>query len=542
MTGLLRFLRNTLAGGAVSVLAGLAFPTPVISATFGLVVGIDDYVNLPPLAGAVNDAEDIRRALEQAGAVRVHTLLDRAATREAILAAWQDIITEASPGDTVVFSYAGHGGQEPERIKGSESDRLDETFQLAGFHTGPSGNGQRIVDDEIHKLFVNARHLKIIFVADSCHSGTATRGFDPRAGKLRTRLGGYGKIVDDKLPPPDPSSAAINREQLDNVIFFGAVQDHELAMEVPIDGEARGALSWSFANAIRGKADGNRDGIINTRELENYLVESVRTVSEGRQFPQMAPRGRPTEIAFQVGKKGLGRVDNEPVDGNRKGLLGLRVVGVNDGSDIYSGLNSVYRAEEGRADLTWDYGVGDVVNATGDVVARLGARARASDIQGLVDKWLLLRDLRNMSDVDPLRLRITPDHSAHEAGSQVSVTLDGHKYPRLTVFNLGTDGTVQFLIPWPPSPDSRYHGKADVGQTFDLPFCIREPFGADHLVVVSSPDGLPGLDRRLDGLHDRKVAALLRRELPDLLKGYKFQVGTVGLFTTPGAGSKKCRY
>ncbi len=542
MTGVMRHMRNPMAGAVAIALSFLIMPTPSPGATFGLVVGIDDYENLPSLAGAVNDAKDINQALEAAGAARIYTLFDRAATREAILSAWADIVAEAKPGDTVIFSYAGHGGQEPERIKGSEKDRLDETFQLAGFHTGPSGNGQRIVDDEIHKLFVNARHLKIIFLADSCHSGTATRGFDPRAGTARTRLGGYGKIVDDTLPPPDPDAASINREQLDNVIFFGAVQDHELVIEVPIDGEARGALSWSFANALRGDADRNLDGVVNTRELENYLVESVRTVSEGRQFPQMAPRGRPTEIALQVNKKGLGRIDAATEGSARKNQLGLRIVGADDVSTYYGGLNSVYKADTGRADLVWDFGSGDVINATGDVVARLGAHAQASAIQGLVDKWLLLRALRDLSASNPLRLRIAPDHRAHEAGSQVSVTLEGHEHPRISVFNLGTDGTVQFLIPWPPSPDNRYHGRVEVGQTFSLPFCIREPFGADHLVVISSPDGTPRLDRRLDALHDRKAASLLLNELPQLLEDVRFQVGTVGLFTTAGSGAKKCRY
>lgn len=288
---------------------------------------------------------------------------------------------------------------------------------------------------------------------------------------------------------------------------------------------------------LRGDADGNRDGVVNTRELETYLVESVRTVSEGRQFPQMAPRGRPTEIALRVPHT----VGEKPSSSATSGKLGLRILGTGDMEAFYGGLRRVYRAEEGRADLTWDVGAGEVVNATGDIVARPGVLARAGQMQALVDKWLLLRDLRDLAASKPLRLRLTPDHSTHEAGSQVSVTLAGHEKSRLTVFNLGTDGTVQFLIPWPPSPDPRYHGKVTVGQTFDLPFCVREPFGADHLVAISSSDGTPRLDRRLDALHDRKAAALLRGELVGLLQGVRFQMGLIGLFTTPGAGEKKCR-
>ena len=101
---------------------------------YGLVVGIDKYKHLPSLAGAVNDARDIDNALRTMGAKKVIMLLDGEATRDKILQSWRELTDEAAPGDTIVFSYAGHGGQEPERVVGSETDRLDETFQLAGFN------------------------------------------------------------------------------------------------------------------------------------------------------------------------------------------------------------------------------------------------------------------------------------------------------------------------------------------------------------------------------------------------------------------------
>jgi hypothetical protein len=81
---------------------------------YGLVVGIDDYL-LPVnhLDGAVNDAQDIAQSLEHAGAKEVVRLLNDDARKDRIVSEWQRILAEAKPGDTFVFSYAGHGGQEP---------------------------------------------------------------------------------------------------------------------------------------------------------------------------------------------------------------------------------------------------------------------------------------------------------------------------------------------------------------------------------------------------------------------------------------------
>ena len=183
-------------------------PAGVSAKTFGLVIGVNDYEHLPVLNGAVNDARDIATALTTTGVSDVTLLLDGDATREAVLNAWNDITTRAEPGDTVIFSYAGHGGQEVERVPGNEADGLDEVFLLAGFQVNAAGNAERIVDDELNRMFASAPHLKIIFVADSCHSGTMTRSFDPRAGTARTRLATYGPIEDDQLPAADPASAS----------------------------------------------------------------------------------------------------------------------------------------------------------------------------------------------------------------------------------------------------------------------------------------------------------------------------------------------
>ncbi|MCP5082153.1 MAG: hypothetical protein GY948_10705 [Alphaproteobacteria bacterium] len=489
---------------------------------YGLVVGIDKYQHLPSLAGAVNDARDIDSALRTMGAKKVILLLDGEATRAKILQSWRDLTEEAAPGDTIVFSYAGHGGQEPERVVGSETDRLDETFQLAGFQNIRPGNGERILDDEINLLFAKARHLKIIFLADSCHSGTMTRGFDSRSGVLRTRLGGYGAIVDDPLPKPTEATAALNPEDLDNIVYFGAVRDDQVVQEIKIDQKPRGALSWSFARALRGNADIDKNGKVNTAELARYVTESVRTRSSGRQHPQMTPRGKPAEITLNVGKA-------EPDEFDRPATLSIVNPPANNG--LGGELTNVTLAATENADLIWDYASGDVLTSNGDVIAHLGAKASAANAQAIVDKWLLLRDLAQLAETNPLSVRVEPNDKLHRSGEQIAIQLGGHNHPKLTAFNLAVDGTVQFILPAPQDPDPRYHGILKQGQPLRFPLKVVAPFGADHLVAIAANEQNAQLIKALKKLDGRKAAGKLRLLLRQALDGKTFQLGYTGIFT-----------
>ena len=98
-------------------------------------VGIDDYVGTAnDLDGAANDANDIAKSLSGAGAKEVVRLINDDASKDRIVAAWEGLVAKANPGDTIVFSYAGHGGQEPEpKGRHDEADGLNENFLLGRF-------------------------------------------------------------------------------------------------------------------------------------------------------------------------------------------------------------------------------------------------------------------------------------------------------------------------------------------------------------------------------------------------------------------------
>ncbi len=117
------------------------------------------------LQGAIHDAEYMF-ALATSQGFQATLLTNEAVTREAVM----QLITQASQllqtGDIFLLSFAGHGGCLPD-FSGDEGDANDETWCLYNGH---------LVDDELSWLWNQfVAGVRILIVADCCHSGTVTR-------------------------------------------------------------------------------------------------------------------------------------------------------------------------------------------------------------------------------------------------------------------------------------------------------------------------------------------------------------------------------
>lgn len=138
-----------------------------------LCVGINDYPGTgSDLAGCVNDANDRTAALKKRG-FAVTTLLDRKAGRPSLVAAIRRLVAQAKPGETVVFTYAGHGSFVPD-LDGDEPDGTDEC--LCPWDVARLGAKGPITDDELHAIYsTKAAGVRLIVISDSCHSGSVAR-------------------------------------------------------------------------------------------------------------------------------------------------------------------------------------------------------------------------------------------------------------------------------------------------------------------------------------------------------------------------------
>ena len=50
-------------------------------------------------------------------------------------------------------------------------------------------------------------------------------------------------------------------------------------------------LAYSFANAMAGDGDGNKDGAVTASELQSYLDQAIKSLSKGQQNPRISREG-----------------------------------------------------------------------------------------------------------------------------------------------------------------------------------------------------------------------------------------------------------
>src|SRR5262245_8194849 len=185
----------------------------------------------------------------------VTALIDGQAERTAILREIGSLVQRTSASDTVVLSIAGHGTQEPEHVKGSEPDGMENVFLLPGFQPTPAGAQERILGKEFNHFIkqFESRGARVLFVADACHGGGMAREIDRRAEDMSFRQAPSYRLTGDLLKPVTTASEAFMTElDFDRTDFLAAVDRKTKAPEVAIPGISglRGALSYAVARAL----------------------------------------------------------------------------------------------------------------------------------------------------------------------------------------------------------------------------------------------------------------------------------------------------
>ena len=504
---------------AVITVSGFGFSRSALSSARALVVGMDSYAEVGNLDGAVADAKDVAAALKKIG-ITPTLLLDRNASREAIFQTWDDMVSASAPGDLLIFTYAGHGSREQ---IGNPAKDMANVLVLSGFTEGRPGNRERIFGAEIHERFAKVpADRNILFLVDSCHSGTMYREFDARAKVGRSRFASYRRIKDDELPPPPGKT--VEHSYLPNLFFYSASTETEKTPEIPIDGRYRGALSWSFSRGIEGGADANRDGIITHGELQSYLYQRVKELSGEQQHPQAEPMGRHTEAVIQLASSPARPA--APVSVIEVNLAAFDASGEVAAERISAlglvGVTPVARTEV--PDLTLDVDRREMLSATGDVVATGVPLAEAS-LSPILDKWRLIKSIKLGASPAPLRLDLAAGEGRHREGERLHLSISDRKLPYMLVLVLCADGTVNVIY---PSARETPEVTAAV-----LAFDVKPiaPFGADHIVAVATdtaPIALRGLLQQRDG---QPLTKELTKALLATLSG-NYQVGTQSIYTS----------
>ena len=227
-------------------------PAPSGQTKRALLVGINNYKfsdRISPLAGSLNDVEDMRQLLIgkfEFLPENILVLKDSEATHAAIMSAIQShLIEKTQPGDIVVFHYSGHGSQMKDPT-GKMISGLDETI-VPYDSRDPEGKVIDISGAELHGALAQlaSRTKNLTFSLDSCHSGTLVRGARVRSIPADTRniapaVLSAAKGVAATTDGPSPPFA-----------FISAATSRESAFEHFADGKDHGALTYFLTRQLR---------------------------------------------------------------------------------------------------------------------------------------------------------------------------------------------------------------------------------------------------------------------------------------------------
>ena len=501
---------------------------------WGIVVGIDDYINFVPfdpqnpksglfdLAGAVNDASVIRDALRSGNVDLPDTrvLLNQNATLAAFQAAWADVTAQAAAGDTIFVTYAGHGGQEREASAPmDEADGRDETLMFADFDPANPRVG-RMNDDQIYAMLQATPQFQIIWVMDSCSSGGLERAINANATG-RSRSGGVWDIPIDPLPTEVVAGAgesgAVGLAHVTQIL--ATATDDLLVTETAFDGAAHGALSWFFAKAIGGEADQNTDGAITRLELSSFIGDRVFTHMEQNQQPKFVPRGDPSVMLSL--SRGL-VIERAAVAGSTG--LPIRLVGAPPPGLDPANCAGCRVVTQGHALMFQAVAAGwDVYSGQGDRITTIKAGA---DAQIARAAFLIDLNAAKVANLPPVQIGASQSAARQSVGTNVGFDFraPSRDLAYLTLFNVASDGSVQYPL-YPPGFDEG----TPVTGALTLQFAVTPPTGEDQLIAVWCARPPLGLQDLLAEVAGKIVPAMA--DVQAATADTSCQYGRLGLFT-----------
>lgn len=232
---------------------------PLYTSSHALVVGINAYDKVPPLACARQDAEAVAQCLISKfgfDTSSVRLLVDKEATRDAILSVVSRFASPhlITPDSRVILFFAGHGttrvGNRGEVgfLVPQDGDPND-LASLIGWH-----------DLTRNSELIPAKH--ILFLMDACYGGLAlTRALAP----------GATRFAKDMM-----------RRYARQVLTAGKADEVVADQGGPIPGHS--VFTGHLLQALEGNAS-SREGLISANSVMAYVYDRVATDYHSRQTP-----------------------------------------------------------------------------------------------------------------------------------------------------------------------------------------------------------------------------------------------------------------
>ena len=227
-------------------------------------------IRYPDLSGAVADTVLMKALLESVGFTDIVTLHDQEATADRILGILdRDLVREAQAGDIRFVYYSGHGSYARNKATADQ----DETIVPADHWRDVPD----IRDKELSRILYAAgsKGVVVTMVADSCHSGSLSRGVWNNVGTSKTASGAFEAIEVNDQPDLDRATGKPIDPKDKNVLYISAAQRYEEAMESPTGEGPHGAFTWALRQALA-QGPQQRVDLVYQRTLAYLRAEGQR--------------------------------------------------------------------------------------------------------------------------------------------------------------------------------------------------------------------------------------------------------------------------
>lgn len=441
-----------------------------------LLIGISDYPNAEyHLDGPANDVAAMRGVLERRWRFKstdIRSLVDRQATRAAILTELRELQRRSAAGDEVLIYLSGHG---------------TSAFSDSGNPTVPYGSGAFVPYDyrddapqPAQGLIIGRTDLRPLILAleaggrrlwvisDSCYSGQQVRALSRHDGDpLPARMiPAPSSRVADALTLKRPETAIPDPYPYRQTAYLAAAAEGETAKDISrkrlgtfptLDGKPHGAFTDAVLRVLEGQlpADMDRDGSLSLNEVHGAVTDFMSARAYGHS-PQRLPSV--AEDALALGARPVLSVlgvaamprDEQPTplrlqaEAVAPGFL-QRIVGLPD-------VRLVARGAEFDVALRADQTALAFVTAGGDSIAT----TLLGDVDRIIGQVRQLAWATRMNQFSlrhrraVLSMEIAPATFGGNflIGSKISFVLRPDREATLLLINVDADGRVSVLYPF----------------------------------------------------------------------------------------------
>jgi hypothetical protein len=329
------------AGGQVSTV-----PPKKSSSRKGLVSGDVRRWTYPDLEGAINDVNLIEGLLLapdfgfQPNDIVKLTTPEKTTAEEILATLRRELVETAAKGDFRLVYYSGHGNfirnAALKRANPNTRNEFDQTIVASDQWQGAVD----VRDKELSQILWDSARKGVVvtFIADSCHSGSLTRGPANSRGTSRSNSGVRSGVdgvtfdeplIDDPAPIDKATGKEIDAEDA-GVLTLAAAQENQEALELRSEkNETHGGMTMALVRAIREEGPhASMDRIF--ERMSNYMQAANLP-----QTPVLGGKGRgDKDLLGEPARQEPFSVIVKEVRGDEVLLRGGEAIGLYEGSEL----------------------------------------------------------------------------------------------------------------------------------------------------------------------------------------------------------------